>query len=98
PSPSSLSLHDALPILAPLAVLGEAVWQLQPLPQGDAVQLFVERVHAAAPRVQLDDTTQVAVNTICDRLDCLPLALELAAPRLRQDRKSTRLNSSHGSI
>ena len=95
--------------LAPLGVLGEAVWQLQPLPQGDAVRLFVERVHAAAPGVQLDDTTQVAVNTICDRLDGLPLALELAAPRLRQlsvkeladavpDSTTTSPGDRHGSL
>ena len=69
--------------LAPLGILGEAVWPLEPLPKDDAVRLFVERARSAAPGFHLDDTTRAAVDAICDRLDRLPLALELAAPRLR---------------
>lgn len=69
--------------LAPLGNIGEAVWQLEALPKEDANQLFVERAHAAAPGFILDHTTHGAVEAICDRLDRLPLALELAAPRLR---------------
>lgn len=69
--------------LAPLGILGEAVWQLESLPKDEAIRLFVERARSAAPGFHLDDTTRAAVDAICDRLDRLPLALELAAPRLR---------------
>lgn len=69
--------------LAPLGVLGEAVWRLQPLPPNDAVQLFVERAKASAPGFAIDATTTNSVRMICRRIDCLPLGIELAAPRLR---------------
>ncbi len=69
--------------LAPLGILGEGVWQLDPLPEAEAVRLFVERAKAAAPGFTIDDPMQTAMHEICERLDRLPLALELAAPRLR---------------
>jgi len=68
---------------SPLGVIGEAVWRLEPLPEEAAVQLFVERAEAAAPGFRLEDSNSDAVATICRRLDRVPLALELAAPRLR---------------
>ncbi len=68
---------------SPLDVIGEAVWRLGPLPEDDAIQLFVERAKAAAPGFRLEENNTDAVTTICQRLDCVPLALELAAPRLR---------------
>ena len=68
---------------SPLGVIGEAVWRLKPLPEEAAVQLFVERAEAAAPGFRLEDANTDAVATICRRLDGVPLALELAAPRLR---------------
>lgn len=49
----------------------------------DAVRLFLERAQAAKPGFQLDDQTSPAVAEICRRLDGMPLALELAAARLR---------------
>ena len=48
-----------------------------------AVQLFVERVRAARPSFALDTTTVADVIAICQRLDGLPLAIELAAARIR---------------
>lgn len=48
-----------------------------------AVELFVERAAAAAPGFTLDAGNAAAVVTICRRLDGIPLALELMAPRLR---------------
>lgn len=69
--------------LAPLGVLGEAVWRLQALPQKDAIELFVARAQAAVPDFQLDEATERGVATICQRLEGLPLALELTAPKLR---------------
>jgi predicted ATPase len=48
-----------------------------------AVHLFVERVAAALGRFSLTDETAPIVAEICRRLDGIPLAIELAAPRLK---------------
>ena len=49
----------------------------------DAIQLFVDRAEAANPTFHLDATTSDAVLEICSCLDGLPLAIELAAARVR---------------
>jgi predicted ATPase len=49
----------------------------------DAVRLFVERARAVKPKFRLDDTNAEAIAAICHRLDGLPLAIELAASRVR---------------
>jgi predicted ATPase/DNA-binding CsgD family transcriptional regulator len=49
----------------------------------DALRLFVERARAAEPSFQLTDDNVHAVIEICRHLDCIPLALELAAVRVR---------------
>ncbi|WP_067833523.1 BTAD domain-containing putative transcriptional regulator [Actinomadura kijaniata] len=64
----------------PLDVAGETVLPVEPLPTADAVRLFTERARASAPGVALDAD---AVTEICERLDGIPLALELAATRVR---------------
>src|SRR6266851_4599908 len=81
----------------PLLLTGEAVLRVpplrlpdpsQPLDQAhlldyDAIQLFVERAQAAEPSFRFTDVTAGAVVEICRRLDGIPLALELAAVRVR---------------
>ena len=47
-----------------------------------AVAMLMSRVHALAPEFELDDDNATAIAAICQRLDGMPLALELAAPRL----------------
>ncbi|MFF7688487.1 BTAD domain-containing putative transcriptional regulator [Streptomyces syringium] len=67
----------------PLGLAGETVRAVEPLPAAEAVRLFAARAAAAAPGFVLDATTTGAVEEICRRLDGLPLALELAATRVR---------------
>jgi predicted ATPase/class 3 adenylate cyclase len=62
----------------PLRVRGEQRYPVEPLPEGDAVALFVERARAVDPAFE----PGAAVAEICRRLDGLPLALELAAARV----------------
>lgn len=69
----------------PLGVPGEFVRPVEPLPAPTALRLLAERGAAALPgfRVDADGATAVATAEICRRLDGLPLAIELAAARLR---------------
>ncbi|MET9804124.1 BTAD domain-containing putative transcriptional regulator [Streptomyces sp. NPDC006368] len=78
----------------PLRLQGETVWPVPPLelpPPGDAtalerssaVRLFVARARSGDPSFVLDATTAPAVAAVCRRLDGIPLALELAATRVR---------------
>src|SRR5207237_9798046 len=48
-----------------------------------AIRLFVERAKAASPAFELDAQTSDDVAAICHRLDGIPLAIELAAARVR---------------
>ncbi|GAA3489785.1 ATP-binding protein [Streptomyces cremeus] len=66
----------------PLGVPGELVRPVDPLPQPAALRLFAERGAAARPGFRTEDDPAAAAE-ICRRLDGLPLAIELAAARLR---------------
>ncbi len=79
-----------------LAVNGEQVWTIDPLPTDPghgtaafdvasvpAVALFTERARAADSTFELDSSTAPSVMEICRRLDGIPLAIELAASRTR---------------
>jgi len=64
---------------APLRVHGEREFAVDPLPESDAVELLVQRARS----VRRDFAPDEHAKEICRRLDGLPLALELAAARLR---------------
>ncbi|MFG3345026.1 BTAD domain-containing putative transcriptional regulator [Streptomyces sp. NPDC048018] len=66
----------------PLGVPGEVVRPLGPLPWATAVRLFGERGAAARPGFDVAEDAEAAAE-IVRRLDGLPLAIELAAARLR---------------
>jgi predicted ATPase/class 3 adenylate cyclase len=80
---SALAVSRGLRVLvtsrAPLHLSGEREYRLEPLPPGDAATLFAERARAVGREVTPDAT----VETICRRLDGLPLAVELAAARTK---------------
>jgi non-specific serine/threonine protein kinase len=79
----------------PLNVPGEVSWPVPPLtlpPSDEAVEvrnapeavvLFVERAHAADPGFDLTVRNAPVISAICRHLDGLPLAIELAAARVR---------------
>lgn len=81
----------------PLNIAGEAILRIAPLtvpgqgrepslkgmPRFDSVTLFAERAAAVVPGFELDETNKGAVAGICSRLEGLPLAIELAAARMR---------------
>ncbi|GAA3160911.1 BTAD domain-containing putative transcriptional regulator [Planomonospora alba] len=65
---------------SPLAIAAERVYPLPQLGTGDAVELFRDRATAARPGVRLDEDD---VRAVVARLDGLPLAIELAAAKVR---------------
>ena len=67
----------------PLALPEADVSSLADLAHTDAVQFFVKRARAVKPDFTLNDANVADVTAICRRLDGLPLALELAAARMR---------------
>ncbi len=79
----------------PLGIPGEQVWRIPvlslPTPgdtdtatmrAAESVQLFVDRARAVSAAFQLDDTNAAAIAHTVERLDGLPLAIELAAARV----------------
>ncbi len=73
-----LSREQEYPV-PPLSLPGTAPDELP----SDAIALFVARAQSAKPDFQLTGSTQATVADICRRLDGLPLAIELAAARVR---------------
>jgi predicted ATPase len=79
----------------PLGIVGESLWPVYPLPAPHsdddmnaakatpAVQLFTDRAALVRPGFSVTAENAAAVSEICRRLDGLPLAIELAAARLR---------------
>jgi len=83
-----LGASPGLTVLAtsrePIGVPGELSWRVPSLSLADeAVELFVDRARFARPDLAVGGDDAAAVDEICARLDGLPLAIELAAARVR---------------
>jgi predicted ATPase len=78
--------HDVplLPLSVPEQVPAtKGNWTVETALRSDAVRLFLERAQASWPDFDLTPDNAAAVAEICARLDGLPLAIELAAARVR---------------
>jgi predicted ATPase/DNA-binding NarL/FixJ family response regulator len=94
---SSTRLRILITSREPLTIAGEVVFPVPPLAAPDpgrrlsladlggceSVALFVDRARATAADFELTEDNRVAVAELCHRLDGLPLAIELAAARIR---------------
>lgn len=94
-----LSVAAGLQVLAtsrsPLQIAGEVVYEIAPLgvpPDSDdpavvldepSARLFADRAATASPGFEITPDNARAISAICRRLDGLPLAIELAAARIR---------------
>ncbi len=65
-----------------LNVYGETAWQVPSLSDSESLQLFVERASAVRPDFILSSRNGPAAAAVCQHLDGIPLAIELAASRL----------------
>jgi non-specific serine/threonine protein kinase len=85
---------ETLYLVPTLTTPDPAQADLTTIPQYEAVQLFVERAQTALPGFRLTNDNTLAVARVCRQLDGIPLALELAAARvktLRVEQIATRL-------
>lgn len=89
--------------VGPLALPASGVYDLQAVTQYDAVRLFIDRARATRVDFQVTNANARFVAEICARLDGLPLAIELAAARVKLlppeallKRLSTRLHTLTG--
>ena len=82
-----LAAAPGLKVLAtsrePLGIPGELGWRVPPLDEASAVLLFVDRAQQVRPTFAPTPAEIAVLAQICDRLDGIPLAIELAAARTR---------------
>ncbi|OLF12225.1 hypothetical protein BLA60_09550 [Actinophytocola xinjiangensis] len=88
-------LHVLATSREPLGITGEALWPVDPLPLPPvgadareamtypAMRLLADRAASARPALRVEDDTAATMVHICRALDGMPLAIELAAARLR---------------
>ena len=80
----------------PIGVAGEVSWRVPSLSLRDeAIELFTDRARRARPDFTVNDDNAATVGEICRRLDGLPLAIELAAARVRALSLTEILDSLH---
>ncbi|WP_240439532.1 ATP-binding protein, partial [Streptomyces europaeiscabiei] len=82
-----LSASPGLRVLATsrraLGICGEHLFAVPPLAPDDAAELLRDRATAVRPEFRITDANRAQVLRLCEGLDGLPLAIELAASRLR---------------
>jgi predicted ATPase len=78
---SSASLRVLATSRESLGIAGEALLPIDPLANEDAVRLFVDCARACRPEFQPVGHARVELSRLCERIDNLPLAVELAAAR-----------------
>jgi non-specific serine/threonine protein kinase len=78
-----LLVGEHLAQVSPLGLPDRMHYQVEDLARCDAVQLFVSRAAAACGEFKLAADNAMSVADVCRKLDGLPLAIELAAARLR---------------
>ena len=78
-----LGVEGEIPFRVPSLSLPKGKLPVKDLAQYEAVRLFVERARLTSPSFILTDSNAALVAQICQRLDGIPLALELAAARVR---------------
>ena len=79
-----------------IGVAGEVSWRVPSLSLADeAIELFTDRARHARPDFTLTDDNAATVGEICARLDGVPLAIELAAARVRALSLAEILESLH---
>jgi predicted ATPase/class 3 adenylate cyclase/DNA-binding CsgD family transcriptional regulator len=80
----------------PIGVAGEVSWRVPSLSlRTEAIDLFIDRARHARPEFVVTDDNAAVVAEICARLDGLPLAIELAAARVRALSLAEILESLH---
>jgi class 3 adenylate cyclase len=80
----------------PIGVEGELTWRVPSMSlEDEAIELFVDRARHARSDFALTDDNVASVGEICKRLDGIPLAIELAAARVRALSVSEILDGIH---
>jgi predicted ATPase/DNA-binding XRE family transcriptional regulator len=82
-APLRLSGEHEYPVPPLSAPTGSGQLSIQDVTANDAVALFVQRAQGVVPDFRLNESNVAAVAEICARLDGLPLAIELAAARVK---------------
>ena len=66
-----------------LGIAGEVAYHVPSLGESESTQLFLDRAHAVNPNFRLTEGNASSIAQICSRLDGIPLAIELAAARVK---------------
>ena len=80
---STGQLHILATSQLPIGLDGETVYSLEPLSVADSVRLFTSRAQQIKPRMTVDEDAAGSIVALCESLDGLPLAIELAAARVK---------------
>jgi predicted ATPase len=83
-SRESLSVADELVWAVPALAVSNGPASVERIAQVEAVRLFVDRARAVWPTFELSSDNASAVSRVCRRLEGIPLAIELAAARMRE--------------